>query len=97
MQADPEMGGANYARTVQLAGTFMDRYFGPKGEKPGDNPHRDFLDDSGLGNNPGLVKAFAKAASEIADGTIHTSDAAQPAKSNQMYDDAFLPPEKRRG
>jgi hypothetical protein len=97
VRADPDFGGAKYDRTLQLAGTFMDRYFGPKGEKPGDNPHRDFMDDSGLGNNPGLVKAFAKAAAEIADGTIHTSEAAQPAKGHKMYDDVFLPPKQRRG
>jgi hypothetical protein len=97
VQADPEIGGANYAKSVQLAGTFMDRYFGPKGEKPGDNPGREFLDESGLGNYPALVKAFAKAGAEIADGTIHTSEAAQPAKGHKMYDDVFLPPEQRRG
>jgi len=97
VQADPDIGGANYAKSVQLAGTFMDRYFGPKGAKPGDNPGRDFLDESGLGNYPALVKAFAKAGAEIGDGTIHTSEAAQEKRGHKMYDDVFLPPEQRRG
>ncbi len=97
VQADPDIGGANYAKSVQLAGTFMDRYFGPKGAKPGDNPGRDFLDESGLGNYPALVKAFAKAGAEIGEGTIHTSEAAQEKRGHKMYDDVFLPPEQRRG
>ncbi len=98
VQADPEIGGANYAKTVQLAGTFMDRYLGPKGEKPGDNPARDFLDESGLGNYPALVKAFAKAGAEFAPGTIHTSEPAQTDKGKHpLYDERFLPPEQRQG
>ena len=97
VQADPEIGGANYAKSVQLAGSFMDRYFGPKGEKPGDNPGRDFMDESGLGNFPALVKAFAKAGADIADGSIHTSEAAEEKRGHQMYDDVFLPKEQRQG
>ena len=97
VQADPDIGGANYAKSVQLAGTFMDRYFGPKGAKPGDNPGRDFLDESGLGNYPALVKAFAKAGAEIGEGTIHTSEAAQDKRGHALYDERFLPPEQRQG
>lgn len=89
VQADPEIGGANYAKSVQLAGTVMDRFM--------DADSRAFLDESGLGNYPGLVKAFAKIGGQISDGTIHTSEAAQPAKGHKMYDDVFLPPEQRRG
>lgn len=89
VQADPEIGGANYAKSVQLAGTVMDRFM--------DADSRAFLDESGLGNYPGLVKAFAKIGGQISDGTIHTSEAAQPARGHKMYDDVFLPPEQRRG
>lgn len=92
VQNDPEVGGAKYAKTVQLAGSAMDRFIGPIG-----HPDRDFLDESGLGNYPGLVKAFAKIGDTISDGTIHTSEASQPARGHKMYDDVFLPPEQRRG
>lgn len=90
VQADPEVGGANYAKSVQLAGTVMDRFM--------DKDSRAFLDESGLGNYPGLVKAFAKIGAQIADGFIHTSEAAQPDKGGHpLYDERFLPPEKRQG
>lgn len=90
VQADPEIGGANYAKSVQLAGTVMDRFM--------DKDSRAFLDESGLGNYPGLVKAFARIGAQIADGVIHTSEAAQPDKGGHpLYDERFLPPEKRQG
>lgn len=89
VQADPEIGGANYAKSVQLAGTVMDRFM--------DADSRAFLDESGLGNYPGLVKAFAKIGGQIAEGVIHTSEAAQEKRGHALYDERFLPPEQRRG
>ena len=89
VQADPEIGGANYAKSVQLAGTVMDRFL--------DADSRQFLNESGLGNYPGLVKAFAKIGAQISDGSIHTSEAAEEKRGHQMYDDVFLPKEQRQG
>lgn len=89
VKADPEIGGANYDKTVALSAKVLDKFFTEE--------DRAFLTASGLGNNPGLVRAFAKMGAAISDGPIHVGGAAAPSKGHVLYDDAFLPPEQRRG
>lgn len=89
IKADAEFGGAKFSKTVSDAGVFMDRFLDQEG--------RDLLNASGLGNHPSLVRAFAKAGMHFAEGEIITGEPAPVAKGHPLYDDVFLPPEKRRG
>lgn len=53
-----------------------------------------FLNASGVGNHPELVKLFAKAGSELGEGSFHRSDkSAQPKLEpwQKAYDPAFQP------
>jgi hypothetical protein len=55
-----EWGEQGFARKVTLAARAIDRHMSPEGKK--------FLDDSGLGNHPELVKAWASI------GELHAED-----------------------
>lgn len=89
VKADPELGGANYEKTVAMAAIALDKFF--------DQEFRDMLNVTGLGNNPGAVKGFAKMGAHFADGEIVTGESAPLTKAHPLYDDKFLPPEQRRG
>ncbi len=51
-QNDPEIGGANLRESVAMASRVLDLY--------GDAAFRKDLDDTGLGNHPGLVRTLAR-------------------------------------
>lgn len=89
VKADPELGGANYEKTVAMSAIALDKFF--------DQETRDMLNVTGLGNNPGVVKGFAKMGAHFADGEIVTGDPTPLTKAHPLYDDKFLPPEQRRG
>lgn len=89
VKADPEIGGANYDRTVALSAKVLDRFF--------DAETREFLTASGLGNNPALVRGFAKMGAAISDDDIITGEPGNAPKKAGIYDERFSPPEQRGG
>ena len=89
VKADPELGGANYDKTVSMAAVALDKFF--------DEDTRKMLNITGLGNYPGVVKGWAKIGAHFAEGEIVTGEPAPLTKAHPLYDDKFLPPEQRRG
>lgn len=89
VKADPELGGANFGKTVAMSAVALDKFF--------DQETRDMLNVTGLGNFPGVVKGFAKMGAHFAEGEIVTGDPTPLTKAHPLYDDKFLPPEQRRG
>lgn len=59
---DKELGGANLDRTLATAAKAIDRYGGPA--------LREFLDVTGFGNHPVLVKVFNAIGKELAEGSL---------------------------
>ncbi len=59
-QADPETGGNNWAGTLAHAARALDQLGFAKG-----SPFRILLNDSGLGNHPEMIRAFAKVGQAI--------------------------------
>lgn len=66
-RADPELGGANYDKTVADAARALDQFFSPE--------YREFLTITGLGNNPEHVRGIAAIGRAIGEGTIHLGGA----------------------
>lgn len=61
-QADPEIGGANWKKSLADGAAALDRLGFPKGA-----PFRELLDASGLGNHPEMIRAWAKVGQAIGD------------------------------
>lgn len=65
VQSDPEIGGKNLSATMHSVARALDWAVGPaestndKGEKVAE-PFRQLLNETGLGNHPVMVRAFAK-------------------------------------
>jgi len=59
-RADPEIGGANWDTTMQVSASALDQLGFPKG-----SPFRVLLNESGLGNHPEMIRAFAKVGKAI--------------------------------
>lgn len=72
-RADPEIGGANYERTVAHAGKFLDT-FGSQGL-------RDRLTVTGLGNDPELLRAFGNAGAMISEGAFIRAEGGQETRT----------------
>ena len=62
-QADPEIGGKNWAETLRLAAKGLDQFTGPAEN----NEFRKLLDDSGLGNHPAMIRAFRNIGASISE------------------------------
>lgn len=63
---DPEIGGEKLAENVELAKRVINKY--------GDDQLKKALDDTGLGNYPGLVKLFTKIGREMAPDKLVITD-----------------------
>lgn len=59
-KADKEIGGANWDASLTSAAKALDTLGFPKG-----SPLRNLLDESGLGNHPEMIRAFAKVGKAI--------------------------------
>lgn len=55
-QADPEIGGAKWRDSINLAAHALDKLGAPAG-----SPLRKLLDDTGVGNHPEMIRVFARA------------------------------------
>jgi hypothetical protein len=87
-EADPEIGGANKDKTIANAARFFDHYGLKKGEGL-----RQLLDESGLGNHPDLIRAFARVGADLAEGAIDNGGAASAPKTPEqsLYGSEFQP------
>lgn len=69
-QADPEIGGKNWAETQLLAAKALD-HFGARSEKDDKgaetNDFRKLLNESGLGNHPVMLKMFRNIGSAVSE------------------------------
>ena len=87
-KADKEIGGANWDGTLSTAAKALDTLGFPKG-----SPLRNLLDESGLGNHPEMIRAFAKVGKAIGeDPNFPRGDAGgKVAKTaaEQFYGPAF--------
>lgn len=88
VKADPELGGANFDKTVAMSAVALDKFF--------DQETRDMFNVTGLGNHPGVVKGFAKMGAHFAEGEIVTGEAAPMTKAHPLYDQRFLPADQRQ-
>ena len=70
---DPEIGGAKYDATVAGIGKLMEKY--------ADEPTRQVFETTGAGNNPLIVKMFAKMAKDLAEGGPVPGDPGASAQS----------------
>lgn len=63
-KADKEIGGQNWDASLGLAAKALDQLGFPKG-----SPLRNILDESGLGNQPEMIRAFARVGKAIGEDT----------------------------
>lgn len=73
IQKDPELGGQNFERTVHRCGALMNK-IDPKGEL------REYMNATGIGDNPVVVRAFENIARYLIPDDIATAGA--PSKAN---------------
>ena len=82
IQADPELGGQNFNLTKMRIGVVMDRYATPE--------LRQYLNASGLGSNPELVKAFVRIGKDLCSdsfvaGKGHAHEESAFERAKRMY------------
>lgn len=63
-KSDAEIGGTNWDTSLSTAAKALDTLGFPKG-----SPLRNLLDESGLGNHPEMIRAFAKVGKAIGEDT----------------------------
>lgn len=86
IKADQDIGGARLDASVQSARKAMQRFGSPE--------LKTFLEESGLGNHPELVRAFAKAGRLLAEDSVAGSSnngAATPANSEEALHRQLYP------
>ncbi len=72
-RADPEIGGAHWNRTIATAASALDSLGLARG-----SPFRVLLDESGLGNHPEMIRAFAKVGQAIGEDNDFTRGSRAP-------------------
>jgi hypothetical protein len=79
-KADPEIGGAKWDETVNLAAKALDALGYPKG-----HPFRTFLSETGLGNNVHMIAAMRKIGEMVGeDNDFVRGDAAVQVKTDRL-------------
>jgi hypothetical protein len=80
-KADPEIGGKNWDATNEAVAKALDHFGAPSEMKEVDgktvetNPFRVFLNQTGFGNHPELIRMFAKIGAQVAeDGALPRGD-----------------------
>lgn len=80
---DAEIGGSRFDTSVSLAAKALDTLGFPKG-----SPFRALLDDSGLGNHPEMIRAFARVGRAVAEDGFDrpgTPSAAKKSDAELFY------------
>lgn len=81
LQSDPEIGGAKFKAAVTDVTRALKRFGGTPAPGQSMTPLTALLHNTGLGNNPLIIKAFAAIGRALADDTISgTTKAAPPGK-----------------
>lgn len=82
IKSDRDLGGENLSKTKMYVGTVMDKY--------GTQELRSFLNESGLGSNPELVRVFAKIGRDLSPddfvaGRGHSNNESSIEQAKRMY------------
>lgn len=78
-KADPEIGGANWTQTVEHSAKALDALGYPKGSE-----FRHYLDETGLGNHPEMIRAFSRIGKMVGeDGDFVRGDLAHQPKPSR--------------
>lgn len=72
-KGDAEIGGAKWDETVTLAAKGLDGLGFTKG-----HPFRAMLDETGLGNNPDMIRAWRRVGERLSEDTFHRGGTAEP-------------------
>lgn len=78
VKADKEIGGAAFAQNVEIAKRAVDTFCDPE--------IKQFLNDTGLGNHPGLVRLFYKIGSKISNDTLVQAPANTAGQQKSIAD-----------
>lgn len=80
-KSDPEIGGANWEKTIATGAQALDRLGYTKGSS-----FRNLLDESGLGNHPEMIRMFAKVGKAISEDSFErgAGNAAPPRSQAQI-------------
>lgn len=84
VKGDKELGGANYDATVKLARQALNRFV--------DADTKKMLAETGLGNHPGLVRAFHAVGKAIAEDTVaggHGSSAPSTKSAEDIFRETY--------
>jgi hypothetical protein len=76
------MGGAKHEENLALANKAIDAFGTPE--------LRTFLDESGLGNHPELLRAFHKAGSAISEDQLVLGNGENNAKPKSFYSNSNM-------
>ena len=74
-QNDPEIGGAKFLATTQAAARARQEFFSPE--------FNTMLDQTGLGNHPEFVRAWAKVGHRMADGKLVSAPSSEHAPNRK--------------
>lgn len=74
-KADAEFGGVNYDANMGVAKQAMEAYVSPA--------FKEFLDQTGLGNHPELIRSFYKVGKDIAEGKLIMGRQAEAAAAGK--------------
>lgn len=78
MKADPEFGGEAFSKNVETAKRVVARF--------GDESFKKALDETGLGNHPGLVKTFIRIGRLMSEDQLVIPGTEQPTAERSMED-----------
>ena len=81
-KADKEIGGAKWSKSLEQAQSIVNKY--------ADAETRQFLEETGLGNHPGLIKMLAKAGANFSEGSF-VAQGANGSSANKTLEQVFYP------
>lgn len=87
VQDDPELGGAKWAETEALAAKALDTFGAPSvKDKDGNetNPFRKLLNDTGLGNQPDMIRMFRSIGEKLGEGDFVRGEAGAKQKPDRV-------------
>lgn len=81
-KADKEIGGAKWSKSLEQAQSIVNKY--------ADAETRQFLEETGLGNHPGLIKMLAKAGANFSEGSF-VAQGANGSSATKTLEQVFYP------
>jgi phage shock protein A len=81
-KADKEIGGAKWSKSLEQAQSIVNKY--------ADAETRQFLEETGLGNHPGLIKMLAKAGANFSEGSF-VAQGANDSRAARTLEQVFYP------